>query len=48
MTQGDLATRASLPVSAISHFEIGDRKPSLDNFRRLADALNVTADYLLG
>jgi transcriptional regulator with XRE-family HTH domain len=46
--QGDLAKRASLQASAISHFETGTRKPSVDNLRRLADALDVTTDYLLG
>ena len=34
--------------SAISHFETGTRKPSFDNLRRLADALSVTTDYLIG
>ena len=48
LSQGDLANRASLPPSAISHFETGTRKPSFDNLRRLADALEVTTDYLLG
>ena len=37
-----------MPPSAISHFETGGRKPSFDNLRRLADALDVTTDYLLG
>ena len=48
LSQGDLATRAGLQASAISHFETGTRKPSFDNLRRLADALEVTTDYLLG
>jgi transcriptional regulator with XRE-family HTH domain len=48
LNQGDLAKRASLQDSAISHFETGTRKPSFDNLRRLADALDVTTDYLLG
>ena len=48
LSQGDLATRAGLQASAISHFETGTRKPSFDNLRRLADALRVTTDYLLG
>src|SRR5262249_5961645 len=48
LSQGDLATRAGLQASAISHFETGTRKPSFDNLRRLADALDVTTDYLLG
>jgi transcriptional regulator with XRE-family HTH domain len=32
----------------VSHFESGSRKPSFDNLKRLAGALNVTTDYLLG
>ena len=48
LNQGDLAHRARLQASAISHFETGTRKPSFDNLRRLADALDVTTDYLLG
>jgi transcriptional regulator with XRE-family HTH domain len=48
LSQGDLAKRSGLQASAISHFETGTRKPSFDNLRRLADALHVTTDYLLG
>lgn len=48
LTQGELAIRASLQPSAISHFETGTRKPSFDNLRLLADTLDVTTDYLLG
>ena len=48
LNQGDLAQRTGLQASAISHFETGGRKPSFDNLKRLADALNVTTDYLLG
>lgn len=48
LRQGNLAARAGLQTSAISHFETGTRKPSFDNLRRLADALDVTTDYLLG
>lgn len=48
LTQGELANRAGLQASAISHFETGTRKPSFDNLRRLADALQATTDYLLG
>jgi len=48
LTQAELAKRAGLQDSAISHFENGARKPSFDNLRRLADALDVTTDYLLG
>lgn len=48
MNQGELARKAGLPASSIAHFESGGRKPSFDNLRRLATALNVTTDYLLG
>ena len=47
-SQGELANRAGFQASAISHFETGTRRPSFDNLRRLADALDVTTDYLLG
>jgi transcriptional regulator with XRE-family HTH domain len=48
LNQAELARRAGLQASAVSHFETGARKPSFDNLKRLADALNVTTDYLLG
>jgi transcriptional regulator with XRE-family HTH domain len=48
LTQAELAQRAGFQPSAIAHFEAGRRTPSLDNFRRLADALAVTLDFLLG
>jgi len=48
LNQGELAQRAGLQPSAISHFETGARKPSFDNLRLLADTLDVTTDYLLG
>lgn len=48
LSQGELAKRANLQPSAISHFETGARKPSFDNLRLLADTLDVTTDYLLG
>jgi transcriptional regulator with XRE-family HTH domain len=37
-----------MPPSSIAHFESGSRKPSFDTLRRLANALEVTTDYLLG
>ena len=48
LSQSELARRAGLQASAVSHFETGTRKPSFDNLKRLADALRVTTDYLLG
>lgn len=50
LTQAQLGERTGLPSTSISHFENpeGTRKPSFDNLRRLANALDVTTDYLLG
>lgn len=48
LQQGELAQKAGLPPASISHFESGTRKPSFDNLRRLAKALEVSTDYLLG
>jgi transcriptional regulator with XRE-family HTH domain len=47
-SQGVLAERAKMPPTSIAHFEGGSRKPSFDTLRRLANALEVTTDYLLG
>lgn len=46
--QAELGELAGIPATSISHFESGKRKPSLDNLRKLADALKVSIDYLLG
>jgi len=48
ISQGKLAELTGFKPAAISHFETGARKPSFDNLKRLADALEVTTDYLLG
>src|SRR5260370_42274474 len=48
LRQRDLAHRTGFQPSAVSHFESGSRKQSFDNLRRLADALEVTTDFLLG
>ncbi|WP_456772897.1 helix-turn-helix domain-containing protein [Bradyrhizobium sp. USDA 4369] len=48
LSQSQLASGAGLPPSSVSHFEAGSRKPSFDNLKRLASALRVTTDYLLG
>ena len=47
-TQRDLARRMNVPPSCIAHFESGARKPAVTTLRLLADALSVSADYLLG
>ncbi len=48
LSQTELAAKAGLPPSSVSHFESGARKPSFDTLKRLAGALDVTTDYLLG
>jgi transcriptional regulator with XRE-family HTH domain len=48
LSQAQLAERTGLQPSAIAHFEAERRKPSFDNVRRLAKALLISADYLLG
>ena len=48
MVQQELAEVSGLPQATISHFLNGRRKPSFDNIKRLSEALNVSADYLLG
>ncbi len=46
-SQEQLGARAGMPASSIAHFETG-RKPSFDSLRRIANALDITTDYLLG
>lgn len=48
LSQGEAASKSGMPPTSISHFEAGSRKPSFDNLRKLARALEVTTDYLLG
>lgn len=46
--QEQLADRAKMPATTVAHFEAGTRKPSFDSLRKLAIALEITTDYLLG
>jgi transcriptional regulator with XRE-family HTH domain len=49
LSQAELADRSRVPVAMISHFETGVRaNASADNLVKLADALEVSIDYLLG
>jgi transcriptional regulator with XRE-family HTH domain len=48
LTQEELARKAEVPTVSVSHFETGHRFPNAESLRRLADALGVSADYLLG
>lgn len=47
-SQAELGKLANMPPSSVAHFETGSRKPSFDTLRNLANALNVTTDYLIG
>lgn len=48
-TQAELGKRAQLPAMMISHYETGARAhPSLVTLQRLADALEVAIEWLLG
>lgn len=48
LTQEELAEKADVPTISVSHFETGHRFPNAESLRRLADALSVSTDYLLG
>lgn len=48
MTQRELAKRTGIPQSSISLYEKNVREPSLFSFLLIADALEVSADSLLG
>ena len=48
ITQAELALTIKTATTSISHFEIGTRKPSYSSLERLADALEVSVDYLMG
>jgi transcriptional regulator with XRE-family HTH domain len=48
LSQAALGRKSRLQQTAISHFETSRRSPSFENLKRLADALSVTTDYLMG
>jgi len=48
LTQAELGRRAGIAAASISHFETGQRAPSLESLVKLADALDVSVDVLLG
>jgi len=48
LTQAELGSRAGMGAASISHFGTGQRTPSLDSLVKLADALGVSVDTLLG
>lgn len=48
MTQAKLASDAKISKWIIAHIEIGTRCPSIETLWKLADALEVSTDYLIG
>jgi len=48
VSQGELAKRTEMYASDISKMERGRMLPTAPRLRRLAEALDVSADYLLG
>lgn len=48
MTAAQLAKIADMDQTEISHYECDRRTPGADNVRKLAVALDITADFLLG
>jgi transcriptional regulator with XRE-family HTH domain len=48
MSQSALARTMGISQSAISQLEAGERTPSFDMIRQVAQALGVTPAYLLG
>lgn len=48
LTQAELGRRAGIAAASVSHFETGQRAPSLESLVKLANALEVSTDALLG
>ncbi|MGG6314117.1 helix-turn-helix domain-containing protein [Paenibacillus macerans] len=48
LTQKDLASKADISVVQLSRYETNDRKPDPEVLRKIVDALDSSADYLLG
>jgi len=46
LSQSELATRAGIEASHISHYECGRRIPSVPNLIKLSKALNCTMEDL--
>lgn len=48
LMQKEMAEKLNLPPNTYNGYETGKRSPSLEIATQIADALNVSADYLLG
>ncbi len=47
LSQGKLAEIVGIHVTNVSRYERGEHKPSTQVLSKIADALNVTSDYLM-
>ncbi len=47
ITQTKLSTEIEVSQEVISHYEIGQSKPNIENLIKLADYFNCSTDYLL-
>ncbi len=45
---GDIRKATGIPISQIYRYKSGERRPSGENLRKLADFFGVSVDYLLG
>lgn len=48
LSQSELGKLASVSGDIVGKYERNEMKPSIETARRLANALNVTLDYLVG
>ncbi|MDQ0340233.1 transcriptional regulator with XRE-family HTH domain [Caldalkalibacillus uzonensis] len=48
LTQEELGRKVNVTKVSISGYESGNRSPDMDTLKMLADALDVSIDYLLG
>lgn len=48
LSKTDLSEKTGLTIAAISQFESGERAPSMESLKKLADALEISVDYLIG
>ena len=48
LTQKELASMIGVKNSIISFYEVGERLPSPEIIRKLAETLHVSTDYLMG
>lgn len=48
MTQKEVAEKVGVARSTYALYETGERSPDVEVVKKLAEALNVTGDYLIG